>query len=200
MRGRKKNRAEKYDPKMTLSELYTKSGQGRFEDEGIWGYILEHMGVQWDENEDPDFNREFYQKHPEHSPKNMILEWCRILIETRNADGFLRISEMMKAAMELEASGQNVMDPQRNAILKANDDIYFKISESKDPGRNPKKAELIKHIREWYGELFEDMDQSDILKMMRGMGIPRRPSYLTKGYAESIRKEIAAFRRKKGGK
>lgn len=200
MRGRKKNRAEKYDPKMSLNELHIKAGAGRFEDEAIWGYVLEHMGVQWDENEDDDYNREFYQKYPEHSPKNMILEWCRILIETRNADGFFRIAEMMKAAMELEAKGENVMDPQRNAILKANDELYFRISQSKEPQKEVSKKEIVKQLRDSYSDLFQSVDQPDILKMMRGMGIPRRPSYLTEGWASKIKKEIAAFRRRKGGK
>ncbi len=197
MRGRKKYAAEKYSPEDSLLRAESMARFGRYHDEAAWGSVLTFVS---DRKKDPKKISDFYREYPQLCPKMMLSEWCKILINNRDAAGFVRLGEMMRVAEELSSAGREVVEPERVALLKANEDLYLRLSEAGKHKAEVKKAELVKYVTKIYPNVFLEIEQSDVLKMMRKMGLPRRPEWLVPGYIERIKKEIAAHRRRKGGK
>jgi len=189
MRGRKKNRAEKYDPNMDLSEISERAWKGQFHGEPVWEHILECWGVaSYDRDELQDL-ADFYDKYPEASPEKMILEWCRMLLERRNVQGFQRLTDMMRAAVDLKTRGVRSVDPLRSAIVQGNMVLYEKVFRATKYAGDVKKGELLKYLRADHRNLFLEIDDADIFKMMRNMGLPRRPYCFT----EANQRVIDAF-------
>jgi len=178
VRGRKKNRAEKYDPDMDIGELRERAWKGQFHGEPVWQHIMEIWEVsEYDWEKLAAFN--FYEQHPEACPKNMILEWCRILLETKNIEGFQRLADMMRAAVELKTRGVSAVDPLRSAIVQGNEVLYQKVFKATKYVGDVKKGELLKYLRSEHRHVFQDLEDPDIFKMMRNMGLPRRPYCFT---------------------
>lgn len=195
MRGRKKNRAEKYGPEMTLDELSERAWKGQFHGEPVWEHILEFWGVS-----EPDWDKvfadDFYQKYPEASPKQMILEWCRMILERRNIEGFQRLTDMMRAAVDLKSRGVQSVDPLRSAIVQGNVVLYEKVFRATKYEGDVKKGELLKYLRAAHRDLFLEMDDADIFKMMRKMGLPRRPYYFTEANQRGIDAFMKGYRKR----
>ena len=188
MKGRKKSRAEKYDPDMDLSELRERAWMGKFHGEIAWQFVLEFWGVY-----EPDWDKitaeDFYGGNSLASPENAILEWCRLLLGRKDISGFRRLTEMMETAAELKNQGLQAVDPLRSAILQGNEVLYeeiFKVTRYKG---DVKKADLLKYLRKNHSAIFDGKEDADVFKMMRKMGLPRRPYC----YTETNQRVMDAF-------
>ena len=178
MKGRKKSRAEKYDPDMDLSELRERAWKGKFHGEIAWQFVLELWGVY-----EPDWDKitaeDFYERNSLVSPEYAILEWCRLLLGRRDISGFRRLTEMMETAAELKSQGLQAVDPLRSAIVQGNEVLYRKVFKATKYVGNVKKVELLKYLRSEHRDIFQNLEDPDIFKMMRNMGLPRRPYCFT---------------------
>jgi hypothetical protein len=197
MRGRKPGRAEKYDPEMDLSDMSEMAWKGRFTGSPVWEHVLELFGVNspdWD----PEDADDFYKKYPESSPHSMIIEWCALLLRKRDVRGFEQLAEMMRAALALRAAGKKSMDPQRSAVLEANHRVYERIFEKTRFMGDAKKSDILKELRRHHADLFLENEDADIYRMMRTMGLPRRPRYFTEQHDRNVKALLRG--RARGGK
>jgi len=197
VRGRKKYAAVNYRPADPLVKARSMATMGVYHNEAVWGYVKTFFS---DRKKDQKQLENFYQEHPELCPKAMIVEWCKILLETGDARGFAKLGEMMEAAERLGSEGREVVERDRAALLDANEKLYQALSDAGKHKAEVKKAELVNYVYQKFSGLFADKEQSDVLKMMRKMGLPRRPEWLVPEYLAKVRKRLAAARLKRGGK
>jgi hypothetical protein len=57
--------------------------------------------------------------------------------------------------------------------------LYEKVFRATKYAGDVKKGELLKFLRSEHRDIFQTLEDSDIFKMMRNMGLPRRPYCFT---------------------
>jgi hypothetical protein len=171
MKGRKKNRAEKYAPGMDLWELSELTSKGIFAEDPMMDCVLLHYWVKdWDEEE--------YNWLEDFTPQMVLENYCKKLLEKKDAAGFERLSKMMRFAAELRSQGLEKADPARAAMIEANYCLYAQIYKKTQYKGNPKKADLLHCFRKTYQDAL-DIEDADAYRIMRAMGLPRRPFCFT---------------------
>jgi len=202
MKGRKKNRAEKYDPTDSLSEQWAKAYAGKLSDCPAWLWVLEYCGHQIEDDETPEANERLWKRSPQLHPKRKLADWCAILLEHKSsnyaANELQQLAESIRAAADLKARGEKYVDGRRMALLEANDRLHQVLAARNQFKGSVKKNDLVKWVQKL--DLFTLIDQPGILRMMRELGLPRWPEYLRpigSGMKKMIEREERKLRRSK---
>ncbi|NBT48827.1 MAG: hypothetical protein EBT07_13615 [Actinobacteria bacterium] len=186
MKGRKKNRAEKYDPTEDVMRQYVKAVAGKFADHAGWICAREWCKHLKAGAETKKRNEELWKKDPVMDPRLAMENWCKELLQTKHpieaANGFAEFAQAIRAAAALVSNGKNEMDPQRTILLEANLKLHKKLAAEKKYFAKVKKGDLVKLAQS--KEVFDDMDQPGILRMLREMGLPKWPDYLRPYYKQ----------------
>ena len=119
-----------------------------------------------------------------------------MLLVSRNIEGFQRLTEMMKTAVDLKSRGAQAVDPLRSAILQGNSILYERIFQKTKYEGEAKKGDLLKYLRKNHEDIFRDLEDADIFKMMRKMGLPRRPYYFTEANQRGIDAFMKGYRKR----
>jgi len=180
MKGRKKNRAEKYDPTDSLTSQWAKAYAGKISDCPAWLWVLEYCGHLIENDETLEKNEKLWKRSPQLHPKKLLAEWCAILLEHESpnhaANELQQLAESIRAAADLKARGGKYVDDRRMALLEANDRLHQVLAAQDQFKESVKKNDLVKCVQKL--DLFTLIDQPGILRMMRELGLPRWPEYL----------------------
>lgn len=180
MKGRKKNRAEKYDPTDSLSEQWAKAYAGKMADCPAWLWVLEYCGHLIEDDETMEENERPWKRSPQLHPKRKLAEWCAILLDQKDpvnaANELQQLAVSLRAAADLKARGGKYADGHRMALLEANDRLHQDLADRNLFAGSVKKNDLVKCVQKL--DLFTTMDQPGVLRMMRELGLPRWPEYL----------------------
>jgi hypothetical protein len=180
VKGRKKNRAEKYDPTDGLTQQWAKAYAGKLSDCEAWMWVLEYCGHLIEADETKEKNEKFWKKSPQFHPKRKLAEWCAILLDQEDPDKaaneLQQLAASIRAAADLKARGVKYVDGHRMALLEANDRLHQDLADRNLFAGSVKKNDLVKCVQKL--DLFTTMDQPGVLRMMRELGLPRWPEYL----------------------
>ena len=186
MKGRKKSRAEKYSPEEDVMRQYVKAVAGKFADHAGWIIAREWCKHVKADAETKRKNERLWEKDPVMDPRLAMENWCKELLETNHpmeaANCFAEFAEAIRAAAALVDSGKNEMDPHRTALLEANLKLHKELAAQKKYFAKVKKGDLVKLAQA--KEVFHEIDQPGILRMMRDMGLPKWPDYLRPYYKQ----------------
>jgi len=180
MKGRKKNRAEKYDPREDLLRQWVKAYAGKFADHAGWAVAMEYCQHHYGDAATKKKNEEHWKSFPPCEPKKALLAWCEIILGSPDplqvANGLAELADAIKAADDLTRNKRKAIDEKRVALIGANNRLHEVLAKKKKFSEKVKKNDLVKLVQE--SAFFIDVDQPGILRMMRELGLPKWPTHL----------------------
>jgi len=165
--GRRKGTAVKYAADDSLIDQWNKAVNGKYVgSEYEWGIVRDLVNGLWN---DPSYRR--FMRYFLH-PKKALLKIVSDAVDKKDWKVLGKLEEMF--AFAEETKGKEAVDALRALLLGVNLSVHAICHVHKLP--QPKKKNLLMLFRQSNPE-YSEKEDSDIFKLMRELGLPRRPDH-----------------------
>jgi hypothetical protein len=163
--GRRQGAANKYFPDDELITQWEKSINGKYGQKYEWQLVRELVCSY---AKDPVYRKIMKMFM---APKKALLGRISEAIDRKDWVFFKKLGEMFEFAEIIKT--REAVDEMRACMLGANNALFILSDASKKC--QPSKALLLKLCRQTSPGLFDGKQDADLFKMMRSLGLPRKP-------------------------